>query len=1116
VQLNANAPAGAAGTLGNATSAVTVNDGNTGANNTALLIGTSGVTVARDVTVANAGTGTTTLGGNIASGTGDFTGNITLNKATNLEADGTATITFRTGAVGGAGNITKVGTGTVTLSGANTYTGSTTVSAGTLLANGSSSLGASAGNVSVSSGGTLALAGGAAITAGSPTNTVTISKTGTLDLNGSGAAGATGALQAAGSTGQTSQWLGNTTLSGNATISAADNLLILGNGTTYANTINLSGNTLTFNTTSATGVTPVYLTAPTYTLDATNILVNAQISGTGGIVKTGAGTVSLFSFPSNTYTGSTVVTGGKLIVDGAGNAPVISSTSVTVGNAVSPGAANSVVLQMGQSASQPAVNNLIGSYNSGTNVATTAMTVYADGEFNLNGGSNALSSLTLQGGHVNGGNPAYNSLLTITGGVTTLASSQTALINNGYLGISANSFTFNVAKGTAGTDLQIDSIVQNGVGFTNANTSVSLAKTGAGTLTLTAANTYQGVTDIQAGILNIQNGSALGQLSPSAGNLNNGAVVETGAQLQLQNNITVGNKTLTLNGTGIANDGALLNVASSNTYNGFILLGSASRINANAGTTLVIANTAGTGASIINGSTAGQSLTVGGAGNTAINSGIGTNVGSLTKDGTGTLTLAGSNAYTGATAVTAGAVVVTNNNGLAGSGATVSSGAALQFAQDAGGNNVSVVGVAATVNGTGLGNGGAIENLNGSNSYAGNITLGSNARITADTGSTLALNGNVTGAGFALSAGGAGNTSYNGVISGTGTTFTKTDGGTVTLGGTSANTYTGVTAVNAGTLVLNKTPGQNALGTGAVTIGTGTGTTATVLLSQSNQIAGTAAVTLNSDGVLNVNGQTQTVGSIAGSGKISLGTGQLTAGGDNTSTTFSGTLSSGATGSLTKTGTGSLTISSNVNASPGDFAGTLNLSAGSIIASATNTFGGTVNISAGTTLKLSGSTLNIANLNFIGSGTINLDFGSTAAILNVANLNIASGVTLNIVNWINAADYFYATNWNGATFDVRGNTPTTQVVFDSPTWNGSNTIWQGYDHQVTPVPEPSLYGALLLGATVTVLGYRHFRKAAPVSTTGEPLAAPGADTGLAKRLTPVAPELSAGESRIRG
>lgn len=879
------------------------------------------------------------LGGGTLQYTGSTAGtdrNFTLSPGTTSTIDVTTAATNLTlsgSAINTTGGITKAGAGTLTLAGTNLYTGTTTVNAGTLLAQGSASLGDTTGNVTVS-GGTLALAGGAAITAGSPTNAQTITKSGTLSLSGSGATASTGALHAAGSTGQTSQWLGNITLAANATISAADNLLIVGDGTSYANTLNLNGNTLTFNTTSAAGVTPVYLTAPTYVLDSSNILVNSQISGTGGIVKTGAGTLNLISFPSNSYTGSTVVTGGKLVVDGAGNAPVISSTSVTVGNSTGPGAADSVVLQMGQGSS-PSVNQIVGTYNSGTNVASTSMTVYSDGLFNMNGGSNALANLTLQGGHVNMG--GLSALLTVTGGITANAASQTALINNGYLGMSANAFTFNVAKGTAPTDLQVDSVLQNGVGFTNSTSSNSLVKTGAGTLLLTGANTYQGVTDIQAGVIAIQNSAALGANGSSAAN---GTTVRAGAQLQLDGstgNLTVANESLTLYGNGTSTTGELRNTGGSNTYNGFITLGGDSRINADTGSALTIASTSGTAASIINGDAAGRNLTLGGAGNIAVNSVIASNIGTLTKDGTGTVTLAGD--------------------------------------------------------------------------YAANAT----------------------------------------------------------------------TTVKDGTLTLNM--GNGGLNNAAtVTIGDGVGTagSATLLLAQSNQIADTAAVTLGSDGLLNVNSKAETIGSIAGSGKIILGTGQIIAGGNNSSTAFSGTLTGGATSSLTKAGSGTLTISSNVNAVAGDFTGALNLTGGTLAFNVNNAFS-TVNISAGTTLRLTDATLNIASLNFTGNGSITLDFSGTASILNVTNLNIASGVTLNIINWQNAADYFYAANWTGAVVDVRGVAPENQVVFDAPTWTGNDTKWQGYDHQITPVPEPSTYGALLLGAMGALLGYRRFRKSGPAT-----------------------------------
>jgi len=1054
---------------------------------TTINAGTLSVaTISNGGVSGNLGAATTTASNlTLGGGTLQYTGaTASTNRNFVLTTGTTSTIDVSTGAsnltMSGAstnttGGLIKVGAGTLTLSGSNLHTGTTTVSAGTLLAQGSASLGATTGNVTVSAG-TLALAGGAAITAGSPTNAETITKSGTLSLSGSGATASTGALHAAGTTGQTSQWLGNITLAGNATISAADNLLIIGNSS-YTNTLNLNSNTLTFNTTSATGITPVYLPSPSFILDPTNVLFNSSISGTGGIVKDGSGTVTIISYPSNSYSGATVINDGKLIIGGPNNLPVISSTSVTVGD--NTGIAESAVLQLGFLASGVAAKN----YQIGTasaSAATTSMTINSDGLFALNGGNNALINLTLTGGHVDMGvNPSYNTLLTITGSITSNAASQTALINNGHLGMSSDSFEFNVADGAASTDLQVNSIVQNGIGYTGGTSGTSLTKKGDGTLTFTGTNVYQGVTNVQVGIMNIQNGAALGMTGVSIGDLDNSTTVQSGAQLQLQGNITVGNETLTLNGTGISSDGALLNYSGNNTYNGLIRLGSDSRINANTGTTLTIANTGGTGATIINGSAPGKNLTVGGAGDIAINSAIASNINNITKDGTGTLTLAGSNSYAGATAVTAGAVKVTHNNGLAGTGVTVSSGAALQFAQDAGSNNIAAVSVAANITGTGLSNGGAIQNLNGSNSYAGNITLAANSRIAAESGSSLTMSGSVTGAGFALDAGGVGNTTYNGVISGSGTTLNKNDSGTVTLGGASANTYTGATSINDGTLTLNKTASVNAIASTAVTIGNSTGAanSATLLLSQNNQIVDTAALTLNSDGLFNVNGKTETIGSIAGSGNILLGTGQLISGGNNTSTAFSGTLAGDSSSIFTKAGSGTLTINSDVNAIPGDFAGTLNLNGGGLTVNVDNAFTGTVNILAGTTLKLSDATLSIANLNFTGAGSITLDFSGTASILSVTNLDIAAGITLNIINWQNAADFFYASNFTGGVLDLTGSAPMNQIVFNAPTWNGNNTKWQSYDHQITPVPEPSTYGALLLASMAAFLGYRRYRQA---------------------------------------
>lgn len=1019
--------------------AVNITGGTLNSNNATALGTLANVTLSSGATLSLGAS--QTLGAlNGTGGTASLGANtLTLGSTNNL------TSSFG-GAITGTGALTKAGTGTATLSGTNTYSGATTVSAGTLTGTGNSSLGDTAGTVTVNSGATLAL-GAATI----------ITKSATLTLTGVGAAGANGALVAGGASGTTSQWNGNITLAGNATVGAGGNLLILGEGSTFTNTIGLGANTLTFNTPSAATVTPTY-TVPSYILDPSNILVNSAISGTGGLTKTGTGTLTLMPIASggSTFTGATTITGGKLIVDSQVNMPALNSTQIYVGNSASPGSADTVVLQMGQLASPPAGSNTLGTYNAGTNASASNLTVYADGLYNMNGASNGFANLTLQGGHVSGGNASYSPLLTLTGNVTTNAAARTAVMDNGFVALSANSFAFNIATGTtaSGIDLQVDSIIQNGVGYTGGAAGTSLSKAGTGKMVLTGANTFAGITSVTAGILNIQNAAALGQVGSVFGSTNNGTVVSSGAQLQIQGGITVGAETLTLNGTGISTDGALRNISGNNTYNGFVNLASDARINADSGSTLTIANTNGVNAGILNGTVAGKNLTVGGAGDTIINGGIGANISNLTKADAGTLTLAGTNGYVGATTVSSGVLKLTNSNALSGTGVTVANGAAMHFAQDAGSANIAVVGVASTINGTGISNGGAIQNLNGTNSYAGAVTLGSNSRITAASGSTFTLSGNVNGATFAIDAGGAGSTTYSGVISGTGTTFTKSDSGSVTLSGSSPNTFTGATTVKDGTLNLDKTGGG---AVGNVTVGDGAGgaNSATLKLLQANQISDTSRITILGDGKFNLNGLNETIGSFAGTGTIDTGSATLITGGDNTSTTFGGVLA--GSGVIQKTGIGTLTFNASMS-----YSGELNLTGGTLALAG-------VNFTVGT-LRITGNTV--------------LDFGlNTASILSATNVIIENGATLTITNWVDNQDFFYATGsfiglvgvtTTPVTQNVRGVAPQNQITFTG--FSNNSTIWQSLDRQITPAPEPATYGALFLGGCLGLLGWRRLSR----------------------------------------
>ena len=126
----------------------------------------------------------------------------------------------------------------------------------------------------------------------------------------------------------------------------------------------------------------------------------------------------------------------------------------------------------------------------------------------------------------------------------------------------------------------------------------------------------------------------------------------------------------------------------------------------------------------------------------------------------------------------------------------------------------------------------------------------------------------------------------------------------------------------------------------------------------------------------------------------------------------------------------------------------------------------------GGTLLLSGYNLTVATLHITGNSTI--DFAGGNSILSVTNFIIDAGVTLTVANWTSAVDYFYAANWSGASFNVSGSAPMNQVSFSG--YNANQTHWDSSGlHQITPVPEPATYGALLLGALTLAFAWRRSR-----------------------------------------
>ncbi len=406
-------------------------------------------------------------------------------------------------------------------------------------------------------------------------------------------------------------------------------------------------------------------------------------------------------------------------------------------------------------------------------------------------------------------------------------------------------------------------------------------------------------------------------------------------------------------------------------------------------------------------------LIAGGDNSSTTYSGIMSGTGGLTKLGTGTLTLSGANTYSGATTINTGTLQLGAANRIANTSAvTVAGGATFNlnnFAETigslAGAGNVTLGSGTLTTGGNNTsttysggdewhgrphqGRHGPLHPLRRQYLYGrdddqrwhpaggrwgshrryvcrdtrerGRCVLDLNGTIES-IGSLAgggATGGNVTlGAGTLTTGGNNGTTTYSGILSGTGG-LTKAGTGTFTLSG--ANTYTGATTINAGTLTLGA----------------------------ANRIADTSAMTVAGGATFNLNNFAETIGSLAGAGNVTLGTGTLTTGGNNTSTTYSGVMS--GTGGLTKAGTGLFTLSG-ANTYTGATtinAGTLQLSGGSAIA---NTSAVTLANVAGATLDLNGTSETIGSL--AGGGALggNVLLGTGTLTTGVATNTTYSGV----------------------------------------------------------------------------------------------------------------------------
>jgi len=653
--------------------------------------------------------------------------------------------TIYSGVLSGGTALTKIGSGTLVLSGANTYTGVTEIQNGTLVLSG---VNTTNGNTLIS-GGTLLVANNRAL----QNSAYDTASAGTLAF----------------ATGIDTPTFGGLTGSTNFTLPA--NILAL--------TLNPQA-------------------AKTYSGILNSATAGMTLTKTGSNVQVLSG--------QNLYTGNTILTDSGAVqmgVDPVGTVPSITSSAIGRGVLVFNGgalASNSTAVRTilnavaftGNATLGDATNNgkLTFSANADLGTAIRTITVNSDAQFdgNISGPGGGIikagtATLTLAGNNtytgatsVNAGRLDLNTTgansisgnLNVFGGTAKLLQSnqidntKNVVVSGGTLDIGAFSDTVNgvqltvggLINGSGGTLTSTSAYdLQAGSAWANLGGSIGATKTGTGTVTLFGANTYSGANTISAGTLTFGKRSALYNDNAASWNTTN---ISVAASATL--NIGVGD-----NASGYFDTtdlDTLLNVTH---------LGASTPTTGLKTSSIIGLDTT---------NATGGAFTY----NTAIaNPGTSTLVG-VSKNGLGTLTLGGNNSYTGPTNVNAGTLVLSGAN--TGTGITTI-------------NSTGVLSVSS------LANGGVASNLGQSTNAAANLVLnggtlqytGANASIDRNFTITAGTTGtfDITQGGTTLTLPGATGAATTGAL-------TKIGLGTLTL--SAPQTYTGTTTVGGGTLTL--------------------------------------------------------------------------------------------------------------------------------------------------------------------------------------------------------------------------------------------------------------------------------------------------------------------------
>ncbi|MEI8369351.1 MAG: autotransporter-associated beta strand repeat-containing protein [Planctomycetia bacterium] len=1029
--------------------------GQPGSNGSAFVTGGTWTTTNGLLLGTASGTGTLTLsGGAVNSGSGVI--------GVAMDSNGTANVTGGTWI--NSGDLTVGGTGTGTLS----MSGTGTVVVGGTLSRGTN------GTITLSSGGTLQIGNGG--NSGVLGNDLTTQ--GTLVFNRTGTSSHTHVIDGSGSVVKqgsgtviltaTNSWSGGTSLNGGA--------LELGSAEALGSsgTISFGGGALRFSADNNADYSSRFNASggQSFKLDTNGqtVALGSVISGSGSTLeKLGVGTLILAE--NNIYTGATTVTGGTLQIGAGGNTGAIAGSLV-----------NNAAVVFNRS------NDLdLGGAISGSGTLEQA----GSGTLTLSGNNNYSGATTLSSGVLS------------LGSTTALGATSSISFAGGTLQFTAAnhadpSALFSTAPGQVyklDTNGQVVTLTSN-----LTSTGGSLEKLGGGTLSLTGSNTFAGGTTLTSGTLSLGNAGALGPADPTdptagpisfAGGTLQYTVSNTidysarfstdpgqamsidtnGQSVTFARDLTSSNATLTKLGSGtlaltgdndlgggVSLDGGTLRLGSSGA------IGTSGPIDFHGGTLqYTVSNTidysacfSGATGQAFSIDTNGQAVTfasaLDGAGNT------------LTKLGSGTLTLSADNGYTGVTTVSAGTLRLGDGNAAGMVAGDILNNAALVFDRSDAPSYGSMISGSGSVSTVGAGT----LTLAGANSYTGGTQINAGT-LALGSSDAIGTSGTISFGGGVLQYTAANQTDYSGRISraggesiridtngeliefatglaGAGSTLEKLGSGTLTLSGTS--TYSGGTTVSGGTLDVAATGQISHSGAGLV--------------------VGTAA----GDGTFVVDGGSVSVGNVTlGRDLLSSGTVTINSGTFDASGTLLVGRGDSATGKFTVAGgtvtTGSATIGA------GNGVGTATVSGGSWTNSGNLAVGnGTLTISGGT-VAVGGTLSELAagSINLQSNGELRIGTGGAGGALQ-ADLDFAGRLVFNS----SGSSTYGGTLAGTGTLTKEGSGTLTLLSAGTYLYSGTTTVSAGglvvdgalYNSEVFVAKGGSLGGNGTIASAVTV------------------------------------------------